>query len=69
MTTDSVGAAGTVTVPVTYTEADSAGAAAEDEAADCSCLPISMAEFLKLVNELAAPSGPQLMAKTIPAPQ
>jgi len=31
--------------------------------------PTARAAFLKLVNELGAPSNPQLMANTIPAPQ
>jgi hypothetical protein len=31
--------------------------------------PYASAAFLKLVNELGASSGPQLMAKTMPAPQ
>jgi hypothetical protein len=31
--------------------------------------PTASAAFLKLVNELGAPSAPQLIANTIPAPQ
>lgn len=68
VTTDSVGAGGMVTVPETTADSEAAGAA-DDEAADCNWEPIDKAELLKLVNELAAPSGPQLTAKTIPAPQ
>lgn len=74
----SSGAAGIVTPPyaavVSASEAVLAAAGGVDaaEAADadaCNCAPIARAEFLKLVNELGAPSAPQLIAKTIPAPQ
>lgn len=70
VTTDSVGAGGMVTVPeTTALSVAEAEGAADAEAADCNCWPIARAEFLKLVNELGAPSAPQLTAKTIPAPQ
>ena len=42
-----------------------AAAAAEAE----RLAPTAKADALKLVKELGAPSAPQLMAKTIPAPQ
>ena len=43
-----------------------------DEAAAAeawSCVPMLRVDCLKLVNEFAEPSGPQLMAKTTPLPQ
>jgi hypothetical protein len=63
VTRDSTGDGGIVM------EAEAAEAAEVAAASALSSLPICNAAFLKLVNEFGAPSAPQLMAKTIPAPQ